>query len=458
MPTIHKNTKRNAEISRWKKYFDMVKVKESKMDVVTDEKQIDEVLSRGMKEIFPKKEELKKVLMSGKRLRLYCGIDPSADFLHVGHFIWMKKLARFQKLGHQVIFMIGAFTGMIGDPDKIYTRTPLTKEQVWDNFQNYKETASKILDFNWERNPITILNNYDWLSQTTLEDWLQIMGKVTLQHILSHDMFETRLKENKPIRLHEISYPLMQGFDGVVMQVDLEVGGSDQTFNMLTGRILSREILGKDKFVLTLKLLTDPTGKKMGKTTGNAISSLDTPEDMFGKIMSWPDESLFDSFEMLTDVNLDEFSKKRMSKDPMKFKKILAFEVVKMLTDDKTAQKAQEYFEKTVQKGEMPDKMKEIKYSFEKEALPFAKFLVKKGFIASNADAKRLITQGGLQIDGQKVNKLNQKLSLKPRSVVQIGKITFIRIVVYKLILLNNNIYRIICKKYKKTLRFFRYI
>lgn len=419
-----KNTKIDP---RWKKYIDSTKVKEPKMDVVTDKERIEEVITRGVKEIFPSKDALKKVMLSGKRLRLYTGIDPTANFLHVGHFIWMRRLAKFQELGHQVIFLIGAFTAMIGDPDKVYTRKPLSKEEVWKNFESYEDTARKFINFDWEKNPVTILNNYDWLSRVTLEDWLQIMGRITLQHLLSHDMFKQRLQEEKPIRLHETMYPLMQGFDGVVMNVDLEQGGSDQTFNMLTGRILSRELIGKEKFVLINRLLTDPTGEKMGKTTGNAISSLDSPEDMFGKIMSWPDESLLEAFESLTDVDLNQI-KEAIKNNPMKSKKRLASVIVKMLNDEKTAQKAQEHFEKTVQKGEVPDEMEEIEYKGKPIALELAKFLVTKGLIASNTAAKRLVKQGGIEIDGNRISSLEQELKLKKKSIIKVGKRKFIRI------------------------------
>jgi tyrosyl-tRNA synthetase len=415
-------------IKQWQKYLDMVQLKEPKMDVVTDEAKIEEVLTRGVEKVFPGKEELKKVMLSGKRLKLYTGIDPTANFLHVGHFIWMRRLAKFQKLGHQVIFLIGAFTGMIGDPDKKYTREPLTKEQIWKNFQSYEKTASKFIDFDWEKNPVTILNNYDWLSKVTLEDWLQIMGKITMQHILSHDMFRTRIKEKKPIRLHEVMYPLMQGFDGVVMDVDLEQGGTDQTFNMLTGRILSRELIGKDKFVLTNKLITDSVGSKMGKTTGNAISSLDSPEDMYGKVMSWSDESILSSFESLTDVDLETIKKGLKEGKQMELKKQLAFETVKMVTDEKKAAKAEQHFEKTVQKGEMPDEIKEIEYTDKPIALEFVKFLVEKGLISSNANAKRLIKQGGIEVDGKKVESNEQKLSLNNGSIVKIGKRKFVKV------------------------------
>lgn len=419
---------KEQDTKRWAKYLKIVKLKEPKMDTVIDKDKIEEVISRGVKDIFPSKKELRDLMLSGKRLRIYTGIDPTANFLHVGHFIWMRRLAKFQKLGHQVIFLIGAFTAMIGDPDKEYTRAPLTKEKVWDNFKSYKSTAKRLIDFEWEKNPVTILNNYDWLAKLTLEDWLQIMGKVTIQHILSHDMFKTRIEKQKPIRLHEIMYPLMQGFDGVAMQVDLEQGGSDQTFNMLTGRLLSRELIGKEKFVLTNKLLTDPTGSKMGKTTGNAISSLDKPEDMYGKVMSWPDEMLVDAYELLTDIDIKSVKILIDEGKQMHAKKQLAFEVVKMVHDEKSAKSAEKHFEKVVQKGELPKDIDQLEYKGKDEALALIKFLVKNGAIPSNTEAKRLIKQGAIEIEGKKLKSLSQELKLAPGTIIKIGKRNYIRL------------------------------
>jgi len=432
-----RNIKSSEDLNKWKKYQDLVKLPKPQMGVITDEKKIDEVITRGVKEVFPSRENLKKVMMSGKRLRIYTGIDPTGDFLHVGHFIWMDRLAKFQQLGHEVIFLIGAFTGMIGDPDKRSTREPLTKEQVWKNFESYKDTASKFINFEWKENPVTILNNYDWLSKVTLEDWLEVMGSVTLQHILSHDMFEKRLKEELPIRLHETMYPLMQGFDGVVMQVDLEQGGTDQTFNMLTGRILSRELINKEKFVLTYKLLTDSTGEKMGKTTGNAISSKDLPKDMFGKIMSWPDESLLDSFELLTDFDLVEIRKELKVGKQMLLKKKLAFEIVKKVKSEKEAQEAQAHFEQTVQKRELPQEIvtidQKVFKSQKMNLLELLKIIIiqrkgDKGLPTSNAEIKRLIKQGGIQVDGKVILNAEQIINLTNNPVIKIGKRYFVKI------------------------------
>lgn len=420
--------KNNSDIKKWEKYQEMAKLRPTKMDVVTDEEKIDEVLTRGVKDIFPDKKSLKKLMMSGKRLRLYTGVDPTADFLHVGHFIWMKKLSKFQELGHQVIFLIGAFTSMIGDPDKNYTREPLTKEQVWENFESYEDTARKIIDFDWKENPITILNNFDWLSKINLEDWLEIMSSITMQRILSHEMFSKRIEQEQPIRLHEVCYPLMQGFDSIAMDVDLEVGGSDQTFNMLTGRLLSRKLLDKEKLVLTLKLLADKEGTKMGKTTGNAISSKDSPEDMYGKIMAWTDSMIFQGFELLTDVDLKEFSNKNIKKDPMGYKKKLAFEIVKLVKDKESAQKAQEHFEQAFQKQETPEDLEKVGICGKTTGLELGKKLVEEGIIKSNSQAKRLIKQGAISLNDKKIKSLEDELKLCTGDVLKVGKKKFFEI------------------------------
>lgn len=397
--------------------------------VITDESKIDEVLTKGVKEIFPTKDELKSLMMSGKRLKIYTGIDPTANFIHMGHMIWMRKLSEFQKLGHEVIFLIGGFTAMIGDPDKIYAREPLTREQVEANFQNYKKDASKILNFDDPINPIQIKNNYDWLSPITLEKWLEIMSNVTLQHILSHDMFKERLSSQTPIRLHEILYPLMQGYDSVAMEVDLEVGGSDQTFNMLTGRILSKNLINKDKYVLTLKLLTDNSGKKMGKTTNNSISFKDSPDDVFGKVMSFSDTMLSDAYELLSSKSFSEIKElqKQITKEPMKIKKELALELTKLIHDENTAKNALNHFEEVIQNKQVPENIPEIKLdNLLKNNL--IDTLILNKFSESKSEIRRLLEQGGIKLNDNKIDKL-EDLKLISGDVMKIGKRKWVKFI-----------------------------
>jgi tyrosyl-tRNA synthetase len=397
------------------------------MKTITDSSRIDEVLTKGVKEIFPSKDKLKELMLSGKRLRLYTGIDPTANFIHMGHMIWMKKLAEFQKLGHEVIFLIGGFTAMIGDPDKKYSREPLNKEQVRKNFENYKTDASKILDFDNKENPVKVLNNYDWLSKLTLEDWIDISSNVTLQHMLSHDMFKNRLENELPIRLHEIMYPLMQGYDSVHMEVDLEVGGSDQTFNMLTGRILSRNLKNIEKSVLTLKLLTDNSGNKMGKTTNNAISFKDSPEDVYGKIMSFSDEIVPLAYELLSAKSMEEIEeiKKKIKDEPMRIKKELAYEITELMHSKDLAAKAEDNFASVVQSKEIPKEMEEIaieKLNLDNKPITLVDLVTLIKATESRGEAKRLITQGGVKIDQEKQVDPLSEVSLKNNLIIQVGK------------------------------------
>lgn len=262
---------------------------------------IDYVLTRGVAQILPSKEELKK-LMGKRKITLYQGFDPTSAYLHLGNLIGIRKLAQFQKLGHNVIFLIGDFTGMIGDPtDKSATRKKLTKKQVVANAKEYKEQIERVLSFEGE-NKAEIKYNATWLSKLNFEDIVEFASNFTAQQMLERDFFQERLKEKKPIHLHEFLYPLMQGYDSVAMDVDLEIGGNDQLFNMLAGRNLMKSLKNKEKYVLTMNLLTDPTGAKMGKTEGNVINISDSPVDLFRNILKLPEELLEPSIELLTDL------------------------------------------------------------------------------------------------------------------------------------------------------------
>src|SRR3989344_4887360 len=279
------------------------------MKIITDSQKIDELLVRGVENIYPKKEFLESLLKSGKKLTLYTGYDPTAPTLHIGHGITMMKLRQFQDLGHKVIMLIGDFTGMIGDPtDKTATRQKLTREEVLVNCKNYQEQASTILNFKGE-NAVEVKFNSEWLGKMNFLDILELTSHFTVQRMLERDMFEKRQEEKKPIYLHEFLYPVMQAYDSVAMDVDGEVGGNDQTFNMLAGRDLMKDLKDKEKFVLTMKLLADATGKKMGKSEGNMVALADSAEDMFGKVMSWTDGMILGGFELCTKVPMSEIKK-----------------------------------------------------------------------------------------------------------------------------------------------------
>ena len=250
---------------------------------------IDKVLTRGVEQVLPSKKDLAG-LMGKKKITLYQGFDPSMPSLHLGNFVGLMKLRAFQKLGHKVIFLVGDFTGMIGDPtDKLATRKKLTREEVLENSKKWKKQASRVLRFTG-LNKAELKFNSTWLDKVSFKDLIEITSNFTIQQLIERDMYQQRIKKGKPIHLHEFLYPVAQGYDSVCMDVDLEIGGSDQTFNMLAGRALMKAIKGKQKYVLATKLLVDKEGEKVGKTTGNALFLDTTPDNFYGGIMSFPDE------------------------------------------------------------------------------------------------------------------------------------------------------------------------
>ncbi|PIZ54477.1 tyrosine--tRNA ligase, partial [Candidatus Uhrbacteria bacterium CG_4_10_14_0_2_um_filter_41_7] len=250
------------------------------------EEKIDQLLTRGVSEVLPSAESLKVALQGRKKLKIYIGIDPTSPMLHIGHAIGLRKLREFQDLGHEVILLLGSFTAMIGDPtDKTAVRTQLTQKEVLKNAVTYKEQAGKILNFEG-KNPVKLMFNHKWLQKMNFSEVVNLASHFTVQQMLERDMFETRIKEGKPVYVHEFMYPLMQGYDSVAMDVDAEIGGSDQTFNMLAGRTLQRQINGREKFVITMKLLENAEGKKMSKSEGGFIALNDSAKDIFGKLMA----------------------------------------------------------------------------------------------------------------------------------------------------------------------------
>ncbi len=392
------------------------------MSVNTDAQKIEELLSRGVENIYPKREFLEARLKSGKQLALYTGYDPTGTTLHIGHGITMLKLRQFQDLGHKIIMLIGDFTGMIGDPtDKTSARQKLTKKQVLENCKNYQKQAASILNFKGS-NKVEVKYNSKWLAKMSFEDVVELSSHFTVQRMLERDMFENRMKEQKPIYLHEFLYPLMQGYDSVAMDVDGEVGGNDQTFNMLAGRDLMKDLKNKEKFVLTTKLLVDSTGKKMGKTEGNMVAFSDSPEDMFGKVMSWTDEMMSKGFELCTTMPIAEVKNLESSiPNPRDRKLKLAYEIVKTFLGEKFAGKAQENFVKTFSKKETPDEMRELKPSSYNII-----FAVAEAFGESRTQARRDIQGGGVKINGER--SMDIYVQVKSGDIVQKGSRFFVKI------------------------------
>ena len=396
------------------------------MPISVNKQKIEELLLRGVENIYPRKEFLEKELLSGRRLTLYVGYDPTASTLHIGHAITILKLRQFQELGHDVIMLIGDFTAMIGDPtDKSAARQRLTHAEAFSNSELYQKQASSILKFDGE-NPARVLYNNDWLGEMKLTAVLELAANFTVQQLLERDMFEKRMQEEKPIYLHEFLYPLMQGYDSVAMNVDGEVGGNDQTFNMLAGRTLMKAMLGKEKFALSTKLLVDNTGKKMGKSEGNMIALSDTPEDMFGKVMRWTDGMIARGFELCTRVPLQEIKIIEESiaggANPKDYKSRLAYEITKTFLGDEAAEKGREFFANVIQHKDKPEEIPEIKPS----VYDIATVLVEGKLVPSKSEARRAIEQGGVKLNDEKVEVYTQEV--KAGDIVQKGKRFFVKV------------------------------
>ncbi|OGM04467.1 tyrosine--tRNA ligase [Candidatus Woesebacteria bacterium GWC1_42_13] len=378
----------------------------------------DYVLTRGVAEILPSKDGLKE-LMSSRKIKLYQGFDPSMPSLHLGNLVGILKLRQFQKLGHEVIFLIGDFTGMIGDPtDKVTARKKLSREEVLKNTEKWKEQVGKILSFEGD-NPAKILYNSEWNDKKTFKDLIEITSNFTVQQMIERDMFELRLKKNEPIYLSEFLYPVAQGIDTVEMDVDLEIGGSDQIFNMLAGRTLMKALKSKEKYVLATKLLVDKEGNKVGKTAGNALFLDATSENFYAGIMSFPDEAIFTGFELLTEVDLTGLDEK-IKKDPMGEKKRLASEIVGTLWGEDSAKLSQEYFETTFQERK-PEYNLEVpaKDSFAGTIAPYTS-------LASISEAKRLIGAGAVEVGGKVIKDTNYQP--KSGDEIKVGKKTFLKV------------------------------
>ncbi len=398
--------------------------------VSQDSALIDRLLNRGVEHIYPSKEVLHEWLLSGRRLNVYQGFDPTADTLHIGHTVGMRKLRDFQKLGHHVVFLIGDFTGRIGDPtDKAAARKKLTESEVTQNLKNFQEQASRILDFEDPQNPVEVKFNSHWLAKISFADLIDITSHFTVQQMIKRDMFQKRLTEDKPIYLHEFLYPVMQSLDSVNMDVDVEVGGNDQTFNMLCGRDLIQSMLKKEKAVLANKLLVDPTGKKMGKSEGNMIMLSDSANDMYGKVMSFPDTLIIPAYEILTDVPMDEIT--QMNDDmvsqkinPMDTKKKLAFLITAEHKGNASAQDAQTHFEQLFQgKGNVSkDTVKHV--VLDNPEVSIVELLTTySGIAPTNSQAKRLIEQGAVTLAGEKINDKTAKVTLDSESkLLRAGK------------------------------------
>ena len=393
--------------------------------------QID-VIRKGAVEIIPEEELEKKILRSikeNKPLNIKLGCDPSRPDLHIGHAVVLNKLREFQDLGHQAILIIGDYTGMIGDPSgKKKTRPALTFEETRENGKSYYEQASKILD----KNKTVIRYNSEWLSPLKLAELINIMSKFTVQRILERDDFVKRLNEQHEISLHEILYPLMQGYDSYAINSDVELGGTDQMFNNLVGRDMQKRFGKEPQVVLLMPLLEGTDGsEKMSKSLGNAIGISDEPKDIFGKTMSIPDVLIYKYFELGTRLNLEELlSVKIMLEDPntnpRDVKRKLGMELVKEYYDEETAQKAIEEFDTIFIKKEIPDDIPEFELKI--NGMKLLDLIVEQKLEESKSKARKLFEQNSVSIDGEKITDFNYVITLKRDFVLKVGKKRFLKV------------------------------
>ena len=397
------------------------------------------VIKRGVVDLISEEElieKLKRIQKDGGQLKVKEGFDPSAPDLHLGHTVSLRKLRQFQDLGHRVQFVIGDFTGMIGDPTgKSQTRKQLTEEEVKENAKTYAKQVFKILD----PEKTDVVFNSKWLSPLTFKDVILLTAKFTVARILERDDFQTRYREGKPIGLHEILYPIMQAYDSVALKSDIELGGTDQKFNLLVGRDLQREFNIEPQIVITLPLLEGLDGvEKMSKSLGNYVGIDEPPNVMFGKLMSLPDHLMVKYFELLTDIPMEEIRKieeglKNDTLHPLEVKKRLAREIVKIYHSEEEAIAAQREFENVFSKKELPENMKDIvidRSLLKDGKIWIIRLLEASGFVKSRQEARRLIEQGGVRLDNEKITDSKIDIEIRPGMVLRVGKLKFGRIII----------------------------
>jgi tyrosyl-tRNA synthetase len=400
--------------------------------LMTIEEQI-EILKKGTVDII-REEDLRKKLersvKTGKPLRVKLGLDPTAPDIHVGHTVVIRKLKAFQDLGHTVIFLIGDFTGMIGDPSgKNVTRPPLSREEINANAETYKRQMFKLLDP--EKTELRF--NGEWMDKFGAADFIKLCAKTTVKQILERDDFTKRLNEEKPISLHELLYPLVQGYDSVALNADIELGGTDQKFNLLMGRNLQREYEQEPQVIITTPLLEGLDGvNKMSKSLNNYIGIDESPNEMFGKVMSISDDLMWRYYELVTDLTPSEISNLRSEiengENPRNLKVKLAKLIIKDFHSASAADAAEEEFVKRFVQKEVPDEIDERKLAAGTYAL--AQLLADTGLAASKGEARRLIEQGGVKVNGEKASSANAEIAIDGEGVLlQVGKRKFLKLV-----------------------------
>lgn len=386
------------------------------------------LIKRGVVEIISEEELVEKIKRKGK-LRVKFGADPSAPDLHLGHTVALRKLRHFQDLGHTVVFIIGDFTAMVGDPSgRNTTRKRLSRQEVMENAKTYQEQVFKILD----KSKTEVRYNSEWFDKLTFEEVLNLTSKYTVARMLERDDFEKRFKGGVPISIMEFLYPLMQGYDSIMIDADVEIGGTDQKFNLLVGRELQIEYGKEPQVVLTLPLLEGTDGvRKMSKSYGNYIGITDKPFDMFGKVMSIPDTLIFKYFELLTNIPESEIEKYKKDiengANPRDIKAILAKTIVSFFYGEEEANKASQEFDKVFKQKEIPDEIEE-------KELPIGKYnlvnlIVELKLLPSKSEARRMIQSGGVYINGERISDINYELNFYKETIIKVGKRKFIKLV-----------------------------
>ncbi len=392
-----------------------------------DKKLLSEVLNRGIADIIVREDTI-KLLENGKKLNIKLGIDSSGADLHMGHMVVIKKLKQLQDLGHKIFLLFGNFTGQIGDPsDKLETRKIKTKAELEKNAKHYVDQVKKILDVK----KIKVVWNANWLEKLTLADVVKLSQVFTVHQILERDMYQERISKNLPIYMHEFLYPLMQGYDSVAIKADIELGGTDQTFNLLAGREIQRAMGQKPQCIITVPILEGTDGKiKMGKTTNNYIGINEPPKEMYGKTMSIPDELIIKYFELATNVTSSEIEKMgkalKRGENPMKLKMKLARELVAFYHSKDLAEKAEREFINIFKKNETPDEIPVKKFT--KGTYKIINLMAESGIVSSKNEARRMIKAGAVRIDGEKVSDENIEIKLDKKYLIQAGKRKFIKI------------------------------
>ena len=396
------------------------------MKINIDKEKIEEILTRSVAEILPTKDSFYEALTSGRRLRIYIGTDPTGTSLHLGHATNYIILEKLRRLGHEVIFLVGDFTARIGDPtDKLAARKPLTRKQVLENAKDYKKQIGKVLDL--EKSNVRFLYNEEWTNKLKPVDLLEIASYFTVARLLERDMFQKRMKEGKHIFLHEFFYPLMQGYDSVAMEVDVELCGTDQIFNALMGRTLLRKIKNKEKFVVAVNLMENPkTGELMSKSRGTGVFLNTTPTEMFGAVMAQPDEMIRVLLVNFTRVSVEKIEE-LLKSGPLEAKKKTATEIIKIIFNEKKAKEAEENFVKTFQKKEIPDDMEEVRSS---TGELLSEILVKNKVLSSKGEWRRLVLENAVHdlLKNQNITDVNLKLG--ENLTLRIGKKRFIKILI----------------------------